>query len=273
MVKELKYPDHLQSSCDDCFGLCCVALPFAKTNDFAFDKDAGTPCQNLQSNYQCGIHQNLRDHGFQGCTVYECFGAGQQVSQHTYSGKDWKIHPEIASEMFEVFPIMQQLHEMLYYLNEAIQLDETASIKLELQRAIEETEELTKQSPIQLKELSVSDHRTVVNKRLLQSSNLVRAKVKKATEIEKRGLDFLGANLKGANLKGMNLRGAFLIAADLRNADMRVTDLIGADLRDADVRGANMEGAIFLTQAQVNAAKGDSTTEIPTHLKRPSHWM
>ncbi|MCD2456791.1 pentapeptide repeat-containing protein, partial [Staphylococcus aureus] len=79
-----------------CFGLCCVALPYAKSADFAFDKDGGTPCRNLQSNYQCSIHKDLREKGFRGCSAYECFGAGQKVSQITYEGKDWRNSPETA---------------------------------------------------------------------------------------------------------------------------------------------------------------------------------
>jgi uncharacterized protein YjbI with pentapeptide repeats len=53
---------------------------------------------------------------------------------------------------------------------------------------------------------------------------------------------------------------------------MRVADLIGADFRDADIRGADLTGSIFLTQAQINAAKGDAATKLPPLLIRPSHW-
>lgn len=63
--------NNLRADCGNCFGLCCVALPYAKSADFAFDKDGGTPCRNLQSNYLCGIHNNLRDKGFRGCSAYE----------------------------------------------------------------------------------------------------------------------------------------------------------------------------------------------------------
>jgi uncharacterized protein YjbI with pentapeptide repeats len=69
-----------------------------------------------------------------------------------------------------------------------------------------------------------------------------------------------------------NLRGAYLIGADLRGADLRQADLIGADLRDADLRGADLTGALFLTQSQVNAARGDQTTRLPVAVTRPSHW-
>ncbi|MEH7352589.1 pentapeptide repeat-containing protein [Neobacillus drentensis] len=261
------------ADCENCFGLCCVGLPYAKSADFPIDKDGGTPCSNLQSDYRCGIHNNLRQKGYRGCAVYECFGAGQKVSQVTYDGNDWRDHPELAKEMFKVFPIMQQLHEMLYYLNEALSLEETQPIYQDLQAALEETEHLTRLSPHAIMKLNVPAHRAIINDLLLRTSELVRAKVppNKNKKIS-RGIDLLGANLRGANLKGANLRGALLIAADLREADMRVTDLIGADFRDADLRGANLTGSIFLTQAQINSAKGDITTKLPPSLTIPDHW-
>ncbi len=83
----------LRGDCQRCFGLCCVALPFAASADFAVGKDAGTPCRNLQDDHRCGIHARLRQTGFTGCTVYDCFGAGQQVSQVTFGGRDWRSGP------------------------------------------------------------------------------------------------------------------------------------------------------------------------------------
>lgn len=266
------------ADCENCFGLCCVALPYAKSADFAFDKAGGVPCKNLQVDYRCGIHKNLRNKGFRGCTVYECFGAGQKVSQVTYNGNDWRENPESAKEMFDVFPIMQQLHEMLRYLHEALSLEEARSIYQDLQKVMEETEHLTNLSPKFLLDLNVPGHRAIVNDLLLQTSELVRAKVKKDKNQRNkrkigRGSDLIGANLRGANLRGVSLRGALLIASDLREADLRVTDLIGADLRDADLRGANLTGSIFLTQAQVNAANGDIHTKLPSSLSLPEHWI
>ncbi|MDD4239764.1 MAG: pentapeptide repeat-containing protein, partial [Desulfotomaculaceae bacterium] len=66
--------------------------------------------------------------------------------------------------------------------------------------------------------------------------------------------------------------GAYLIAADLRGVDLSGTDFIGADFRDADLRGADLTRSIFLTQAQLNAAKGDAGTRLPPALTRPTHW-
>jgi len=263
--------EHLHAKCQDCFGLCCVALPFAASADFALDKNGGTPCPNLQSDFRCGIHQNLRQEGFKGCTVYECFGAGQKVSQVTFQGKDWRNHTETAKEMFKVFPIMQQLHEMLWYLTEALSLKATASIHTGLRQAIDQTEKLALLSPGELTQLDVPAHRAEVNTLLLKTSELVRANSRPKQKIT-RGTDLIGAKLRKADLRGANLRGAYLIAADLREADLRKADFIGADLRDANLSGADLTGSIFLTQAQINAAKGDSQTKLPPSLTHPIHW-
>ncbi|MBM7650867.1 pentapeptide repeat-containing protein [Neobacillus cucumis] len=263
--------EKLHAKCEDCFGLCCVALPFAASADFALDKEGGTPCKNLQPDFRCGIHQNLRQKGFKGCTVYECFGAGQKVSQITYQGKDWRKHPETAKEMYAVFPIMQQLHEMLWYLTEALSLKETEMIHSELLQAIDQTEKLTLLSSKLLKELDVSKHRAEVNTLLLETSKLVRAGFQQKQK-KNRGANLIGAKMKKANLRGVNLRGAYLIAADLREADLRNVDFIGADLRDANLSGSDLTGSIFLTQAQINAAIGDAKTKLPPSLTKPIHW-
>ncbi|MFH8571534.1 pentapeptide repeat-containing protein [Streptomyces sp. NPDC017993] len=261
----------LVSDCGSCFGLCCVALPFAASADFAVDKDAGRPCGNLQSDFRCGIHAELRERGFSGCTVFDCFGAGQKVSQVTFGGKDWRQAPRTARPMFDVFPVMRQLHELLRYLAEALARPAARPIRAELRRALEETEALTYGTPEELAGLDVPAHRGEVNALLLRTSELVRAEVP-GRKKERRGADLMGARLRGADLRGANLRGAYLIAADLTGADLRAADLIGADLRDADLSGADLTGSLFLTQAQLNAAKGDGRTTLPPELGRPAHW-
>lgn len=262
---------NLQSDCGSCFGLCCVALPFAASADFAIDKDGGQPCTNLQADFRCGIHTQLRQQGFSGCTVFDCFGAGQKVSQITFSGQDWRQAPHTARQMFDVFPVMRQLHELLWYLAEALTLPPARPLHGELRRALEKTEHLTGGSAQELTELDMAGHRGDVNALLLRTSELVRAKVS-GRKKDRRGADLIGANLKAANLQGANLRGAYLIAADLKGADLRAADLIGADLRDADLSGADLTDSIFLTQSQLNAAKGDTTTKLPPALTRPTHW-
>jgi hypothetical protein len=139
----------LHADCANCFGLCCVALPFAASADFAADKDAGVPCTHLRDDFGCGIHDRLR----------EPLRAGRA----------------------DCAPPFRR---------------------------------------------------------------------------------FCGASLRGARL----------IAADLRGADLCSADVIGADLRDADLSGADLRGALFLTQPQLDAARGDMATRLPPGLNRPVHW-
>ncbi|WTV72614.1 pentapeptide repeat-containing protein [Streptomyces sp. NBC_00029] len=261
----------MQADCANCFALCCVALPFAKSSDFAVNKPAGTPCKNLQQDFRCGIHTRLRDKGFQGCTVFDCFGAGQQVSQVTFGGRDWRTHPGTARLMYEVFPVLRQLHELLFYVSEALTLPAAAPVHPELRRALTETEAWTRADAEALADLDVGAIRQQINTLLLTTSELVRAKAP-GRKKNHRGADLMGARLAGADLRGANLRGAYLIAADLTGADLRTADLIGADLRDTNLRGADLRGAVFLTQPQLNAAQGDATTRIPPTLTRPTHW-
>ncbi|MDQ4009877.1 MAG: pentapeptide repeat-containing protein [Actinomycetota bacterium] len=143
-------------------------------------------------------------------------------------------------------------------------------------RALDETERLSHNSPDSLMELDVAAHRRVVNVLLLRTSELARAEFRRQKN-DRRGADLIGADLRGADLRGANLRGVYLIGADPRGADLRVADLIGADFRDADLRGADLRGAdltdsIFLTQSQLDAAKGDTGTKLPSSLTRPTHW-
>ncbi|WP_086769423.1 pentapeptide repeat-containing protein [Streptomyces bobili] len=262
----------LRGDCGNCFGLCCVALPFARSADFALDKDAGKPCPNLAEDHRCGIHTRLRQKGFNGCTVYDCFGAGQKVSQLTFAGQDWRTAPrDHARRMMEVFPVVRHLQELLWYLTEALAVPAARPIRPELRQALERTGALTRGTPEELAALDVPAHREDVNALLLRTSELARAGGPGRRK-EHRGADLMGARLKGADLRGANLRGALLIAADLTGADLRGADLIGADLRDTDLTDADLSGVLFLTQPQLTAARGSAGTRLPGSVARPAHW-
>ncbi|MCK6256434.1 pentapeptide repeat-containing protein [Fictibacillus sp. KIGAM418] len=265
----------LRADCENCFGLCCTALPFAASADFPVDKDGGVPCSNLTLDFKCSIHQNLRQDGFRGCSVYDCFGAGQKVSKVTFEGKDWRTDSVRADLMCAVFPKMQQLQEMLWYLDEALTLETSLPIRDDLRSVFSKTERLTLLDPKDIVELDIPAHRAVVNALLLKVSELYRKHIHSRHHKKSfgRGADFMGAALRKADFRGVSLRGAYFIASDLREADLRGADLIGADFRDADLRGADLTGSIFLTQAQVNAAKGDARTKLPRLLTKPAHWV
>ncbi len=262
----------LHADCANCFALCCVALNFTKSADFALDKPAGQPCRNLRDDDRCGIHARLRESGFSGCTVFDCFGAGQKVSQHTFHAVSWRQDPDTARRMFAVFPVMRQLHELLWYLTDALALPAAKPIHPELRRALDETDRLTYCDAQTVAGADVAVLRDRINVLLTRASELARAKAP-GRKRNHRGADLIGARLAGADLRGASLRGALLLAADLRGADLRLADVIGADLRDADLRGADLSGCLFLTQAQLDSAKGDASTRLGPGFARPTHWL
>jgi uncharacterized protein YjbI with pentapeptide repeats len=281
----------LRADCERCFALCCVAPAFSASADFAISKPAGQPCPNLQPDFRCSIHDRLRPRGFGGCAVYDCFGAGQQVAQVTFGGRDWRQAPEIAAQMFDVFAIVRQLHELLWYLTEALAMRPAGPLHGELGAALQETERLAGGSPETLAALDVRAHRRDVNALLLRASELARADAGRPgtgrgsaarkvadhsaanhSAANHRGADLTGKDLSGADLAGASLRGTYLIGTDLSGADLRGADFTGADLRGADLSGADLTGSIFLTQSQLDGAKGDPGTKLPASLRSPAHW-
>ncbi|WP_238011004.1 pentapeptide repeat-containing protein [Dactylosporangium sp. AC04546] len=260
--------ERLKADCSRCFGLCCVAPAFARSSDFAIDKPAGRECPNLGDGFGCGIHVSLRERGFAGCTVYDCFGAGQQVAQVTFGGRDWRTEPSSAASMFAAFTVMRQLHELLWYLGEARSLPVPATLAAALDAALADTDALTSLDAVALAAVDVEAHRQRCVPLLREASEVARAGYRAAPLPP----DLMGANLRGADLRGAALRGALLVGADLRRADLRAADVIGADLRGADVRGARLDGTLFLIQSQLDASRGDAATTIPARLTRPAHW-
>ncbi|MGI8677100.1 MAG: pentapeptide repeat-containing protein [Jatrophihabitans sp.] len=260
----------LRADCTQCHGLCCVALAFVTSADFPFAKDAGDPCPNLTPADRCTIHDDLRPRGFAGCAAYDCFGAGQRVSQVTFGGRHWRTSPELRAPMFALLPAMRQLHELLWYLADARRRPECAGLRARLEDARSAIDQLAGGPPDELERCDLDAVRAGVNPLLLRASHLVRARV--AGRPDRRHANLAGARLRQAHLHGADLRGAYLMGADLRDADLRRADLIGADLRDADLRGTDLDSAIFLTRGQLGAARGDGRTRLPDWLDRPGHW-
>jgi hypothetical protein len=261
----------LRADCARCVGLCCVAPAFAASADFALDKPAGRPCPHLHADCRCGIHDQLRDRGFPGCTVFDCFGAGQHVTQDTFGGRDWREGPELAAAMFDAFGVMRQLHELLWHLTEARARAVGSLLERDLDAALARTRQVAGLAPEQLAALDVGAARRQAGLLLQQVADLVRQELGHRSA-DHRGADLIGADLRGADLRGAGLRGTYLIGADLRGADLGSADLLGADLRAADVRGAELAGAMFLTQPQLEAAHGDAATTVPGWAIRPAHW-
>ena len=270
----------LVPDCDSCFALCCTALAFTRSADFAIDKAAGVPCPNLAcsqgaaGDFGCTIHAELRPRGFKGCTVFDCFGAGQHVAQGTYGGRSWRAVPGSTAEMYAVFIVMRQLHEYLWHLTEAARIAPGDHLRDRLDQAVREMQALTEQPAAALVGLDVETLRPAVDAQLSETSETIRATVPAHPPHRalRRRPDLIGAQLDRADLRGADLRGAYLIGADLTGADLRLADLLGADLRGAELAGADLSTSLFLTPAQLASARGNRRTRLPRTTVRPNSW-
>ncbi|MGO4342066.1 pentapeptide repeat-containing protein [Pedococcus sp. 2YAF34] len=262
----------LVADCSRCFGLCCVVPAFSASADFAIDKSAGTPCPNLGGGFNCTIHAELRPRGFAGCTAYDCFGAGQRISQVTFGGVDWRTDPDRAPAMYAAFRVVRELHELRSHLAEARRLAAGAAPGTELGRDIEDLDAEVEQAAAGVPEELARVDLPALGARTGAVLARVSATVRGPDGTDLARGDLVGADLRGRDLRAATLRGALLLGADLRGSVLDRTDLLGADLRGARLHAADLSRALFLTRPQVGAALGDLATVLPQDLPRPGHW-
>jgi hypothetical protein len=249
------------ADCSRCLALCCVGPAFAASADFAVDKPARTPCPHLRADHLCGVHDRLRERGFAGCAVFDCFGAGQQVVQVVFAGAGRRT-----PAMFDALEVLRPLHEVLALLDQVVASPAHGRAAADLRTRVEA---MVSGDAAALAEVDVGAVRGEAG--ALFDAVVTEARVGRRGP-DLRGADLLGADLRRRDLRGARLRGALLVGADLRGVDLDRAELLGADLRGADVRGARLAGALLLTAPQLAATRGDATTTVPAHLDRPPHW-
>ena len=165
----------LTADCERCCGLCCIPPPFSASEDFAFDKGAGVECPHLAESFRCTIHPALESKGFKGCVAYDCYGAGQKVTQSTFAGMTWCHAPEMAPIMFDVFMGMRRVHELLMYLTEALKLEAARPLWGEIQHKVDDLERLSLLDVDSLRALDITSHKRDVDVLLQRVGELVRS--------------------------------------------------------------------------------------------------
>lgn len=263
----------LRADCSRCVGLCCVGPGFARSADFALTKRAGQPCPNLGDDDSCGIHDRLAERGFRGCVAFDCFGAGQALTHGAYAGRSWRDGDPLAADMFAAFHTLRLLHEMRWHLADARAAVAGGELRTALDAAAEDIEAACALDADGLAGIDPMSIASYLSELLGRVSAAARTRARADGRAEHRGADLAGADLRGRDLRAADLRGAVLLGVDLRGADMRWADLLGADLRGARLDGADLGDALFLTQTQIGAARGDAATRLSPHLQRPGHWL
>lgn len=260
-------PD-LQPDCDRCAALCCVLPPFTRSADFPIDKAPCTPCVHLEADFRCRIHGERLARGFRGCVSFACFGAGQQLTQLTFAGQDWRRDPSLLPAMSRAFGVLYALHGLLWHLGDALRRPLDPGLRAAITALEGRVSPLTELGAQALAGVDVAALRAEANGLLHQAS----ASLRSPQARQSRRRTWIGAKLQGADMRGFDLMGVALLGTDLRGADLRGADLRGADLRGAELAGADLRGALFLTQGQLDSARGDALTQIDPPLRHPEGW-
>jgi hypothetical protein len=126
-----KLPSALRADCSRCAGLCCVVHAFYSVQGFAFDKPAHSACRYLTLENRCAIHTGLASRGFPGCVAFDCYGAGQRVTQELLNGMSWRTSDETAIQnLFSAYTAFLALHRLMAMLELA---EATVSAPLDTQ--------------------------------------------------------------------------------------------------------------------------------------------
>lgn len=261
--KHEKLISKLKTDCQNCSGLCCVALCYRKSDGFPSNKLAGVTCRHLTENFHCDIHQKLGELNMKGCLNYDCFGAGQKVSRSIYQNIDWMKNPDMAEEIFEVFLKVTQLHQILWYLIQATTICEDGKLAAEIEKLISENEKMTSMTTWEILEIDIDQYRKKANEALKKSCKLDKDIVDK---------DFIGRDFRKINLDGRDFTMSLLIGANLQGCSLKGTNFLGADIRGVNIMNTDLSSSFFLTQMQINSARGNSNTRIPDYLTRPEYW-
>lgn len=262
--------EQLKVDCEKCSGLCCTALFFSKMDGFPENKVAGKPCRQLQNNYSCKIHSELKERNMKGCIGYDCFGAGQHVTQYIYKGKTWQTSKEQAKEIFDVFVIISQLYQIRYFLEESKIIITAKELWSDIQSLIDENEDLCNSTPHTILDIDIEMYRSKVNNILKKVCGCITNCFKNS---DNKGLtEFLGKNFKKRDMSGLDLSTKLLIAANFDSCIFNGTIFLGADTRDTNFSNADLREAVFLTQGHINSAKGNLNTKLPPHLDYPVTW-
>ncbi|RXI51856.1 hypothetical protein DP131_13935 [Clostridium tetani] len=205
-----------------------------------------------------------------GCIGYDCFGAGQYVTQNIYKGETWRTSQKQAKEIFDIFVIIFQLYQIRYFLEESKIVIPAKELWSDIQDLINENEDLCNSTRQSILDIDIESYRSKVNIILKQICDYIMRCSKRS---DNKGVrEFLGRNFKKRDMSGLDLSMKLLIATNFDGCIFDGTVFLGADTRDTNFSNADLREAVFLTQGQINSSKGNRNTKLPKHLDYPVTW-
>ena len=182
MQTDPQLPEYLRADCSRCSALCCVAPSFDKAQGFGFDKAAHTRCALLGDDFACSIHGDLIARGFAGCASFDCYGAGQRVTQQMFGDVSWRVDRKIAKRIFEAYSRMRTLHELLAMLFVVKSRTSNPNIAAEVRNRTRKVERVCRLDSAEFDRVEVGEIRLEVMM-FLRSINALTSKEPKASRV------------------------------------------------------------------------------------------
>ena len=90
---------NFRADCSRCCGLCCIVPAQLAAQGFPADKAANLRCRHLDARNRCSIHATRDEYGYGACNAFDCYGAGQWVTQTLLANARWTDSPDIAERI------------------------------------------------------------------------------------------------------------------------------------------------------------------------------
>lgn len=268
---DIELLEELKIDCSKCSGLCCTALFFSKMDGFPEDKIAGKPCVNLQYDFRCKIHAELKKRRMKGCLDYDCFGAGQKVTQTIYNNSNWRTEHNKSQQIFDVFLVAFQVHQILYFLAEAKTIIPARELWNYINTLIKKGIDICNTSPQDILTFDIDEYKKQVNECLRKINSLIKLNYNYKNKVHQK--NYIGKRFKEKNFNGMDFSMSLLIATNFEGCSFNGANFLGADTRDTNFSSSDLSDSVFLTQGQVNSAQGNSDTKLPSNLSHPMTWI
>jgi len=166
--------------------------------------------------------------------------------------------------------IIFQLYQIRYFLEESTKIIPAKVLWNDIEKLIIENKALCNYNTKSILDIDIDSYKNKVNIIIKQVCNFV---IKTSNNSDNVMIsDFSGKNFIKRDMSGLDLSMKLIIASNFDSCIFDGTVFLGADTRDADFSNADLRDAVFLTQGQINAAKGNRNTKLPKHLYYPITW-
>ncbi len=84
-----------------------------RTRDSVTTRPRASRATTCRRTFAAASTGNSRTRVTRGASSFDCFGAGQRVTQELFGGANWSQSPEIAAQMFDSYERLRPLHELM----------------------------------------------------------------------------------------------------------------------------------------------------------------